>query len=136
VALRYLLDSDICIYLMKRKSPRLLARMDRMAPTCAISFIVYGELRFGEASSKHRVAASAHLAALLEAIQVLPLPLDAASRYGEIRADLQRRGTPIGANDTWIAAHALAANLTLVTNNEREFKRVAGLRVENWLAGA
>jgi len=69
VALRYLLDSDICIYLMKRKSPRLLARLDRLAPACAMSVIVYGELRFGEASSKHRVAASAHLAALLEAIE-------------------------------------------------------------------
>ena len=135
MALRYLLDSDICIYLMKRKSPRLLARADRLAPVCAISFIVYGELRFGAASSKHGAAAAAHLAALLEAIHVLPLPLEAAARYGEIRADLERRGQPIGANDTWIAAHALAANLTLVTNNEREFKRVAGLRVENWLAG-
>ena len=133
MALRYLLDSDICIYLMKRKSSRLLARVDRLAPVCAISCIVYGELRFGEASSKHRDAASAHLAALLEVIRVLPLTLEAAARYGELRADLERRGQPIGANDTWIAAHALAANLTLVTNNEREFKRVAGLRVENWL---
>jgi tRNA(fMet)-specific endonuclease VapC len=135
MALRYLLDSDICIYLMKRKSPRLLARADRLSPSCAISLVVYGELRFGAASSKHRRAASTHLAALLEAIQVLPLTLEAAARYGEVRADLERRGTPIGANDTWIAAHALSANLTLVTNNEREFRRVPGLRVENWLTG-
>jgi tRNA(fMet)-specific endonuclease VapC len=136
VALRYLLDSDICIYLMKRKSARLLSRLDRLAPVCAISLVVYGELRFGEASSKHRAAASAHLAALLETIQIAPLTLDVAARYGEIRADLERRGTPIGANDTWIAAHALAADLTLVTNNEREFARVAGLRVENWLVSS
>ena len=87
----------------------------------------------GVASSKHRAVATAHLEALVEAIRVVPLPLEAAARYGEIRADLERRGRPIGANDTWIAAHALADNLTLVTNNEREFKRVPGLRVENWL---
>jgi tRNA(fMet)-specific endonuclease VapC len=136
VALRYLLDSDICIFLMKRKSPRVLARVERLAPVCAIPFIVYGELRFGQVSSQHPDAAGADLAALLDALQVLPLPLEAADRYGEVRAELARRGEPIGANDTWIAAHALAANLTLVTNNEREFKRVAGLRVENWLAGA
>jgi tRNA(fMet)-specific endonuclease VapC len=132
--LRYLLDSDICIYLMKRRSSRLLARIERLAPVCAISAVVYGELRFGVASSKHRAAAMAHLEALLEAIRVVPLPVEAATRYGEIRADLERRGRPLGANDTWIAAHALAANLTLVTNNEREFTRVGGLRVENWLA--
>jgi tRNA(fMet)-specific endonuclease VapC len=133
MALRYLLDSDVCIYLMKRRSARLLTRVERLAPVCAVSVVVYGELRFGVVSSKHRAVATAHLEALLEVIRVVPLPLEAASRYGEIRADLERRGQPIGANDTWIAAHALASNLALVTNNEREFQRVAGLRVENWL---
>lgn len=130
----YLLDSDVCIYLMKRKSPLLLRRVERAAPACAISVVVYGELWFGVEASTHRAAAAAHLGALLEVLPVVPLPLEAASRYGEIRADLERRGRPIGANDTWIAAHALAANLTVVTNNEREFKRVSALRVENWSA--
>ena len=134
MALRYLLDSDTCIYLLKRKSTRLLARVDRFAPVCAISLIVYGELRFGVASSRHPEPAAAHLAALLDVLPVVPLPIGAADRYAEIRADLGRRGQPIGMNDAWIAAHALAANLTLVTNNEREFKRVDGLRVENWAA--
>jgi tRNA(fMet)-specific endonuclease VapC len=82
--------------------------------------------------SVRREEAAAHLAALLETVQVLPLPLEAARRYGELRAQLQRIGQPIGSNDLWIAAHALADDLTLVTNNEREFQRVPGLRVENW----
>ncbi len=132
MASRYLLDSDICIYLMNRRSPALVRRLDTLAPTCALSVIVYGELCFGQAASARRDEAAAHLAALLETIQVLPLPLDAALHYGEIRAHLERAGRPIGANDTWIAAHALSANLTLVTNNEREYSRVPGLRVENW----
>jgi tRNA(fMet)-specific endonuclease VapC len=108
--------------------------VDRLAPVCAIPFIVYGELTFGAVSSKHPDAAEAQLAALLDAIPVLPLPIEAAHRYGKVRADLARRGQPIGANDTWIAAHALAANLTLVTNNEREFRRIPALRVANWMA--
>lgn len=132
MALRYLLDSDICIYIMKRRSPVLVRRLDTLIPACALSVIVYGELCYGLAASTRREEAAAYLAALLETIQVLPLPLDAAARYGEIRAQLERTGRSIGANDLWIAAHALAANLILVTNNEREFGRVPGLRVENW----
>jgi tRNA(fMet)-specific endonuclease VapC len=132
VTLRYLLDSDICIFVMKRRTPALLRRLDQRAASSAISVVAYGELAFGEAMSVRREEAAAHLAALLETLQVLPLPLDAARRYAEIRAELQRMGQPIGSNDLWIAAHALADDLTLVTNNEREFQRVPGLRVENW----
>lgn len=132
MALRYLLDSDICIYIMKRRSPALMRRIDSLIPACALSVIVYGELCFGQMSSAHREEAAAYLAALLETIQVLPLPLDAGVRYGEIRTQLERAGRSMGANDLWIATHALAANLTLVTSNEREFGRVPGLRVENW----
>jgi tRNA(fMet)-specific endonuclease VapC len=95
--------------------------------------VVYGELCFGQATSTHRAEVAANMAALLEVIQVLPLPLEAAAEYGGVRAELARLGKPIGENDTWIAAHALAENLTLVTNNEREFRRVPSLRVENWL---
>ena len=129
---KFLLDSDICIFAMKRRTPALLRRLDQRATTSAISVVAYGELAFGEAMSVRREEAAAHLAALLETLQVLPLPLEAARRYAEIRAELQRIGQPIGSNDLWIAAHALADDLTLVTNNEREFQRVPGLRVENW----
>ena len=132
MALRYLLDSDICIYVMKRRSPSLARRLDALAPDCALSVIAYGELCFGRAASARTETATAHLAALLETVQVLPLPLEAAAHYGDVRAHLERAGKPIGGNDMWIAAHALAANLTLVTNNEREFARVPGLRLENW----
>jgi len=132
VAPKYLLDSDICIFVMKRRSPVLLRRLDQRAATSAISVVAYGELAFGERMSVRREEAAAHLAALTETLQVLPLPLDAARRYVEIRAELQGTGQLIGSNDLWIAAHALADDLVLVTNNEREFKRVPGLRVENW----
>jgi len=132
VAVRFLLDSDICIYVMKRRSPLLLRRLDQRAATSAISVVAYGELTFGAVVSVRRDEAAAHLAALLDTLQVLPLPLEAARRYAEVRAELQRSGQPIGSNDLWIAAHALADDLTLVTNNEREFRRVPGLRVENW----
>ena len=94
--------------------------------------VAYGELAFGECMSVRRAEAAAHLTALLETLQVLPLPLQAARKYAEVRAQLQRSGQPIGSNDLWIAAHALAEDLTLVTNNEREFQRVPGLRIENW----
>ncbi len=129
---RYLLDSDICIFVMKRRSQALLRRLDQRAAISAMSVVAYGELAFGAAVSTRGADASAHLAALLEILQVLPLPLEAARHYAEIRAELQRAGQPIGSNDLWIAAHALADDLTLVTNNEREFRRVPGLRLENW----
>ena len=134
MAVRYLLDSDICIYVMKQRSPALVRLLDRRAAQCALSIVVYGERCFGLAQSSRRDDAAAYLAALLEVLPVLALPLEAAAHYGEIRAKLERAGRPIGANDTWIAAHARAENLTLVTNNEREFGRVPGLRVENWMA--
>jgi tRNA(fMet)-specific endonuclease VapC len=132
VTARYLLDTDVCIYLMKRRSAPLLRRVDRLAPACVTSVVVYGELSFGLAASARRAEVSAHLAALIEMIPVLPLPLEAAGEYGSVRAVLERKGKPIGQNDLWVAAHALAADLTLVTNNEREFRRVPNLRVENW----
>jgi tRNA(fMet)-specific endonuclease VapC len=117
---------------MKRRSRVLLRRLDERAAISALSVVAYAELAFGEVVSARREEAAAYLAALLETLQVLPLPLDAARRYAEIRAELQRAGRPIGSNDLWVAAHALAEDLTLVTNNEREFRRVPGLRVENW----
>src|SRR5690349_9936971 len=103
---------------MKRRSPALLRRLDQRAASSGISIVAYGELAFGEVMSVRRAEAAAHLTALLETLQVLPLPLEAARKYAEVRAQLQRSGQPIGSNDLWIAAHALADDLTLVTNNE------------------
>lgn len=132
-AARYLLDTNILIYVLSGRDPALRARIDRLAPgRAATSVVVYGELHFGIAKSARREDALQRLDALLEVIPALPLPLAAGEHYGDIRAALFARGTPIGANDLWIAAHARVAGLTLVTNNTREFERVEDLRLENW----
>lgn len=132
MATRYLLDSDICIHAVKQRASRLMRRLDANTGRCALSVITYGELCFGRARSARPAETAGNLAALLETVQVLPLPAAAADRYGTLRAQLEQAGRPIGGNDLWIAAHALSAELILVTNNEREFTRVPGLRVENW----
>jgi len=135
VAARYLLDTNILIYVLSGRYPELRTRLDRFAPgRVATSVVVCGELHFGIAKSKRREDAMERLDALLDLIPALPLPSSAAEHYGDIRATLAARGKPIGANDLWIAAHARAAGLTLVTNNVGEFERVAGLKLENWIA--
>lgn len=131
---RYMLDTNTCIYAVSGRHPAVARRLDRLAPGAAIiSVIVHGELMFGAAKSSRPQDARARLEALYEVADVADLPVDAGDHYGTIRADLERAGRPIGNNDLWIAAHARAGALTLVTNNEREFKRVKGLRTENWL---
>lgn len=133
MTLRYLLDTDICIYVLKRRLPAVLAHFDRLRPgEAAISTIAFGELAFGASKSKSRDLVQLQLEALTTVAPVEPVPIEAAQHYAEIRAALKGQGTPIGGNDLWIAAHARAARLTLVTNNEREFRRVAGLKVQNW----
>jgi len=135
--MKYLLDTNIVSYFLRGASPALSQRiLDSNPDTLAISIISAGELRYGlsKLPPSRRARELAHrLIALLTAIPVLPLPADAAPHYGHTRAQLEAAGTPIGNNDLWIAAHALAQNMTLVTNNTREFERVVGLRVENWL---
>ena len=97
-----------------------------------ISAITYGELHYGAERSQQRPRALESLGHLVSLLIVVPLPGEAATAYGEIRAALEARGEMIGGNDLWIAAHAKSAGLTLVTNNEREFKRVPGLKLQNW----
>jgi tRNA(fMet)-specific endonuclease VapC len=97
-----------------------------------ISVITRGELLAGVAESKQRERTADKVMKFLRYMQVLDLSLDVADDYGLIRAELRRRGTPIEANDYWIAAHARHLGLTLVTNNMREFSRVPGLKIENW----
>ena len=132
MSVQYLLDSDICIYVMKRRTPAVMKKFDALAPRCALSVVSYGELRYGMARSPRPVEVVANLTALLDVLQVLQLPADAAVRYGHIRSYLESAGTRIGASDLWIAAHALSANLVLITNNRREFQRVPGLKIEGW----
>jgi tRNA(fMet)-specific endonuclease VapC len=132
---RFLLDTNICIYIRSRRPPDIRARFEKLKPgEAALSVITYGELLFGAEKSKDRALSMKRLAELATAIPVLSLPDDAATAYGLIRADLEKKGRMIGNNDLWIAAHARASGLVLVTNNEREFRRVAGLTIENWAA--
>jgi tRNA(fMet)-specific endonuclease VapC len=131
--LRYLLDTSILIYLANRRSPAVDARFARLRPgQVAMSCITFGELLYGAEKSARREAVLRTLQRLAEKIRVLPLERSVSTEYGRLRAALERKGTPLGNNDLWIAAHALAAQLTLVTNDQREFGRVPGLRTENW----
>ncbi|MEY8689586.1 MAG: type II toxin-antitoxin system VapC family toxin [Leptothrix sp. (in: b-proteobacteria)] len=133
----YLLDTNICIYIAKHQPPEVRERFARHgAHELAMSVITYGELRFGAEKSQARERALASLDGLTRLIHVVPLPAAAAEHYGQIRAELQRAGQTIGNNDLWIAAHARAEGWVLVTNNEREFVRVGGLAVENWVVSA
>jgi len=94
--------------------------------------ITFGELVYGVEKSAHQAAALELLRELAQVLPVMGLPETVADAYGTMRAELEHKGQMIGNNDLWIAAHAKAAGLTLVTNNEREFRRVRGLKVENW----
>jgi tRNA(fMet)-specific endonuclease VapC len=130
---RFLLDTNICIYIRQRHSEEALQRFRKLRHGEAVlSVITYGELLYGAAKSKQRTAALERLRELVLLLPALPLPEAAAETYGAVRAELESKGERIGNNDLWIAAHALAAGLILVTNNEKEFKRVRGLKMQNW----
>jgi tRNA(fMet)-specific endonuclease VapC len=132
---RYLLDTNICIYIRQERPEPVLRRFRRLRPgEAALSVITYGELIYGAAKSLQREASLERLRELLHWLPALPLPESAAEAYGTTRADLAAKGEMIGNNDLWIAAQALAAGMTLVTNNEKEFRRVRGLKVQDWAA--
>tara|TARA_R110002073_G_scaffold281518_1_gene445759 strand:+ start:1845 stop:2249 length:405 start_codon:yes stop_codon:yes gene_type:complete len=130
--LRYLLDTNICIYLAKNRPPLLQERVTAHSSGLAISSIVLSELRYGADKSARPEKNHSVVDALVARLQVLDFDSKAADHYGQIRAELEREGTPIGPYDFLIAAHARAEGLVLVTNNVREFDRVSGLRVEDW----
>ena len=130
---RYLLDTNICIYIRRKKPEEVLRRFRTLRPGEAVlSVITFGELVYEAEKSAQRGTALELLRELAQVLPVQGLPETAAESYGTIRAELERKGEMIGNNDLWIAAHAKAAGLTLVTNNEREFRRVRGLKVQNW----
>ena len=133
MAPRYLLDTNLIIRLRRQRPPATVARFAALRPGDAVmSTVVYGELCYGIAKGPDPSVAREVLARLVEAVPVVPLPASAGVAYGRIRAELEAKGEIIGANDLWIAAHALAAELVLVTGNGKEFTRVEGLRVEDW----
>jgi tRNA(fMet)-specific endonuclease VapC len=133
MTVRYLLDTNICIYIAKHNPPVVRDRFVRhSAEELAMSVITLGELRHGAEKSNSPKKAFSAIERLVGVIQVMPVDAEVAEKYGEIRAKLELAGQTIGNNDLWIAAHAKAQGWILVTNNEREFKRVTGLKVENW----
>ncbi|MPR12640.1 type II toxin-antitoxin system tRNA(fMet)-specific endonuclease VapC [Microvirga tunisiensis] len=130
---RYLLDTNICIYIRRERPKGVLKRFKTLVPgSTAISVVTYGELIYGVRRSDDSDRATLVLQELTALIPVLPMASDVAKAYGTIRGDLAARGQLIGNNDLWIAAHAKSLELTLVTNNENEFRRVDGLTIENW----
>jgi tRNA(fMet)-specific endonuclease VapC len=132
---RYMLDTDTCSYIMKRSHPTVLRRL-RAVPVSDVcmSVITRAELLYGVEVSPKRTQDAAALAAFLPYVEAVDFGNDAARHHAEIRADLENRGALIGANDLFIAAHARALGLTLVTNNTAEFERVNHLTLENWAA--
>jgi tRNA(fMet)-specific endonuclease VapC len=129
-----MLDTDTCIYTIKRKPASVLHRLEECQPgSVVMSVITFAELINGAKKSRYVEENLQKLTALGELIDVLPFTVDAAIAYGDVRSDLEKRGLTIGGNDLFIAAHALSLSLTLVTNNQREFRRVKGLKIENWV---
>ena len=130
----YLLDTDISSYIMKRSHDMVLKRLQRIAVgEVGISAISKSELEFGVEVSPRRQQDRAALDEYLRYVEVLDYPGEAARHYAQIRAALKAGGVMIGANDLFIAAHARCLGMTLVTSNTREFGRVAGLKLENWI---
>ncbi|MBI5198368.1 MAG: type II toxin-antitoxin system VapC family toxin [Nitrospirae bacterium] len=131
--MKYLLDTNICIYIIRKKPERVLRRLQRKRISeVGISSITLSELEYGVAKSLKSEQNKLALTEFLAPIEVLSYNDMAARRYGGLRADLERQGTPLGSLDMLIAAHALSLGSVLVTNNESEFRRVPGLKVENW----
>jgi len=131
--MRYLLDTDTCIYIVKHKPAGTLKRFEQTrAGDVGMSVVTYLELVYGACKSRHLEANLARIEQLSGLIPVLPLDSPVGTHYGNLRTQLERSGLRIGSHDLLIAAHALSLGLIVVTNNVREFSRVRGLRIENW----
>ena len=131
--MRYMLDTNICIYVIKHKPEKVFQKLQTIHPEdVCISSVTYAELAHGVEKSaaveKNRLA----LSMLLANMEILDFDVDAADCYGKIRAYLEKKGTPIGPLDMMIAGHAQSLGYTVVTNNVKEFSRVADLKIENW----
>ncbi len=131
--MRYMLDTNICIYVIKTKPEKVFQKLQTIHPEdVCISSVTYAELVHGVEKSiaveKNRLA----LSMLLANMEILDFDAVAANCYGKIRADLEKKGTPIGPLDMMIAGHAQSLGYTIVTNNVKEFSRVAALKIENW----
>jgi len=132
--MKYLLDTNICIYIIKKKPATIFKKFESMKISdVTISSITLAELEYGVYKSSHRENNKIALTKFIAPIEILPFEENAARAFGEIRADLEQRGQIIGPYDLLIAAHAYANQLSLVTNNVKEFRRIKNLKIENWL---
>lgn len=129
---KFLLDTDTCIYALKQRPSVIQRLVSTSRDGVAVSVVTEAELRTGAAKSSSALKTLRLVEAFLHPLTILDFTSQDAIAYAHVRAKLERAGTPIGPLDTMIAAHALARNLILVSNNEREFRRIAGLRVETW----
>ena len=131
--MEYLLDTNICIYLIKKRPDKVLDKFKTLSPgDVAISSITLAELTYGIMKSSNPKKNQEALDKFLTPLELLNFDFIATIEYGKIRAFLEKNGMPIGPLDTLIAAHAKSQKMTLVTNNEREFKRIPNLKLENW----
>ena len=131
----FMLDTNICVELIRGRASRVFERLrQHRVDDVAISSITLAELQCGVAKSARPARNALLLAQFCAPLAILPFDNQAAEVYGGVRVELERAGTPIGPLDTLIAAHAMALGRTLVTNNMREFRRVVGLGIENWVA--
>jgi len=133
--MKYLLDTNICIYIIKEKPVEVIGRFKAIKPgNIAISSITLAELQFGVMKSSNPSKNQEALHKFIIPLEIIDFDYAATIEYGRLRAHLESKGTPIGSMDTLIAAHALSKKLILVTNNVKEFSRVPELKIENWIA--
>ena len=131
--MKYLIDTNICIYIMNNRPVDVIKKFKQFNPgEIGISTITVSELQYGVAKSTYRNENQHRLDEFLAPLEILAYNEIAARTYGDIRFQLENHGKPIGPLDLLIAAHALSQNLTMVTNNDKEFKRIKNLEVENW----
>ena len=132
--MKYLLDTNICIYLIKKRPPSVIAKFnEHSVGDIGVSSLLVAELAYGVQKSQRRTQNREALLQFLSPLVISEFDANAAFSYGKIRAELESQGTPIGSLDTLIAGHAVSLEVTLVTNNEREFSRVPDLVIENWM---
>lgn len=131
--MKYLVDTNVCVDFLNGRYPSVLEHWRRVSPDDLwVSSVAIAELRYGADKSRRASRNHKNLDRFLEEVQCAMFDIDAAREFGRIRSGLERRGTPIGPYDTMIAAHALSLGCVLVTDNQREFERIEGLKLENW----
>ncbi len=132
--MKFMLDTNTCIYIIKKKPPDVIERfIQTEISQIGISSITLSELSYGVSKSSKPEQNQMALAQFIAPLEILPYGDDAAQYYGTLRTHLEKQGTPIGSLDMLIAAHALSADCSLVTNNEKEFIRIPNLKIENWV---